>query len=176
MSLFWDIDSSSQKVISDEILNPQYCLLLNYLILSLIYTFINEQLLWLIIIIYSEITCFGTLTAQVRKCQSSHFSIHNGRLTWVELAKFSGPDLHQIWSDWHRIFFVHIANFLLYLNKIWKLIQKYRKTLKNDIYRRESAKPDVCVITIATSAVLCCWRESISYYGLFLDLSANIFW
>ena len=33
-----------------------------------------------------------------------------------------------------------------------------------------------CVITIATSGALCCWRESISYCRLFLDLSLEIIW
>ena len=54
--------------------------------------------------------------------------------TCVEHANFSSSEHIQIWSDSHRIFFVHIANFLLYLNKILIMTEHHRERLKNDFF------------------------------------------
>ena len=118
-------------------------LLFNYLMLTFIYLDINEQLLWLIVKIYSKMTFFELFwdidSSSQKVSVHDKLNPHNGRQTCVDDANFSSPELHQIWSDWHGIFFVHKANFLLYLNKIWYQADDHRKTLKNGIFRRESA-------------------------------------
>ena len=80
-------------------------------------------------------------------------------LSWD--ASFSGPDLHQKWSNLHGIFFVYTSNFLLYLNKIRNKTHRHRITPKHG-YFAANRQICFCVISIATRVMLCWCRESIS--------------